>query len=68
LSEGGVTDIAVLEVQEGKFGFLDSGHARLDGMRRFHCVLTVRNGMIVWDSEGLSIPDVTRACPYTNFK
>jgi dihydroorotase len=68
LNEGGVADIAVLEVQAGRFGFLDSGHARLDGNRRFRCLLTVRNGVIVFDSEGLSIPDASRAGPYTNFK
>lgn len=61
-------DIAVLEVQEGKFGFMDSGHARLDATRRLRCLLTVRNGAIVWDSEGLGIPDTLKAGPYTNFK
>lgn len=68
LSEGAAADIAVLEVQQGKFGFLDSGHARLDATRRFRCLLTVRNGVIVWDSDGLSIPDTAKAGPYTNFK
>ena len=68
LNEGGVADIAVLEIQQGKFGFLDSARTRLDANRRFHCVLTVRNGVIVWDSEGLSITDTIRAGPYTNFK
>jgi predicted amidohydrolase len=68
LNEGGVADIAVLEIQQGKFGFLDSARTRLDANRRFHCVLTVRNGAIVWDSEGLSIPDTIHAGPYTNFK
>jgi dihydroorotase len=68
LSEGSPADIAVLEVQEGRFGFLDSGHARLDATRRIRCVLTVRNGVVVWDSEGLSIPDASKAGPYTNFK
>jgi len=68
LSEGSVADIAVLEIQQGKFGFLDSARTRLNGNRRFRCVLTVRNGAIVWDSEGLSIPDTIRAGPYTNFK
>jgi predicted amidohydrolase len=68
LSEGAVSDIAVLEIQQGKFGFLDSARTRLDANRRFRCVLTVRNGVIVWDSEGLSIPDTVRAGPYTNFK
>jgi predicted amidohydrolase len=68
LTEGSVADVAVLEIQQGKFGFLDSARTRLDANRRFRCVLTVRNGAIVWDSEGLSIVDAIRAGPYTNFK
>ncbi len=68
LSEGSVADVAILEVQEGKFGFLDSAKTRLDGTRRFHCVMTVRNGAVVWDSAGLSITDTLKAGPYTNFK
>jgi predicted amidohydrolase len=68
LNEGSVADIAVLEVRAGKFGFLDSANTRLDATRRFRCLLTVRNGIIVWDSEGLSIPDTIKAGPYTNFK
>jgi predicted amidohydrolase len=31
-------------------------------------VMTVSNGRIVTDDEGLSIPDVSRAGPYSNFK
>ena len=68
LSEGSIADIAVLEIQQGKFGFLDSAQTRLDANRRFHCVLTIRNGGVVWDSEGLSISDTIHAGPYTNFK
>ncbi len=68
LSEGSVADIAVLEIQQGKFGFLDAALTRLDANRRFRCLLTVRNGVIVWDSEGLSISDTVHAGPYTNFK
>jgi predicted amidohydrolase len=68
LSEGSQADIAVLEIQQGKFGLLDSDRTRLDATRRFRCLLTVRNGVIVWDSDGLSIPDTTKAGPYTNFK
>jgi predicted amidohydrolase len=68
LNEGSVADIAVLEVQDGKFGFLDSARTRLGATRRFRCLLTVRNGVIVWDSDGLSIPDILKAGPYTNFK
>jgi hypothetical protein len=32
------------------------------------CVLGIRGGRIVFDGAGLSIPDVSRAGPYTNFK
>ena len=68
LSEGSIADIALLEQQTGKFGFLDSGHGKLIGDRKLFCVLTVRNGQVVWDTEGLSLPDVSRAGPYSNFK
>ena len=31
-------------------------------------VLTIRNGKVIKDDEGLTIPDVSRAGPYSNFK
>lgn len=68
LSEGAVADIAVLELQNGKFGFLDSGHGKLIGDKKLRCVLTVRNGDVVWDTEGLSLTDWIKAGPYSNFK
>jgi dihydroorotase len=68
LREGGVADIAVIEVQQGQFGFLDSGHARLRGDRRLRAVLTIRGGSVVWDSEGLSTGDWSTAGPYTNYR
>jgi dihydroorotase len=68
LSEGGDADIAVLQVEKGTFGFVDCGHAKLIGDRRIRCVLTVRAGKVVWDSEGLSLTDWQNAGPYSNFK
>ena len=68
LSEGAVADVALIEIQNGKFGFLDAGHARLPADRRLNCVLTVRDGAIVWDSEGLAATDWIKAGPYSNFK
>jgi dihydroorotase len=68
LSEGAIADITVIEQQTGKFGFLDSGHGKLIGDKKLFCVLTVRNGQVVWDTEGLSLSDAARAGPYTNFK
>jgi len=68
LREGAPADIALLELQKGNFGYLDSGHARLTGDQRLRCVLTVRDGAIVWDSEGLAATDSTKAGPYSNYK
>jgi dihydroorotase len=68
LSEGAIADIALLQLQKGSFGYLDSGHGKLLGDRKLRCVLTIRNGAIVWDSEGLSAPDWMKAGPYSNFK
>ena len=68
LTAGATADIAVFEVEKGKFGFVDSGHARLTGDRRLRCVLTVRNGKVVWDTEGLSLTEWQNAGPYSNFK
>jgi dihydroorotase len=68
LEEGGIADIAVLEVMNGKFGFLDSGHGKLTSDKALRCVLTVRNGEVVWDTDGLSLTDWRQAGPYSNFK
>jgi dihydroorotase len=68
LSEGAIADIAIIDQQTGKFGFLDSGHGKLIGDRKLFCVLTVRNGQVVWDTDGLSLSDASRAGPYSNFK
>ncbi len=68
LGEGAVADIAVLELEKGKFGFVDSGHGKLIGDRRLRCVLTVRAGKVLWDSEGLSLTEWTHAGPYSNFR
>jgi dihydroorotase len=68
LAEGGLADIAVVEMQTGRFGFLDAGHRRLQGNRRLRAVITIREGRVVWDSEGLSRTDWSKAGPYTNYR
>jgi dihydroorotase len=57
LSVGSPADIAVLSLEKGRFGFTDMYGARMDGTQRFECQLTVRNGKIVYDLNGLSRPD-----------
>ena len=68
LEEGGVADIAVFQVRNGRFAFLDSGHAKLTADRELRCLMTVRNGKVVWDADGLSLTDWKNAGPYSNFK
>lgn len=68
LEEGGVADIAVLETRAGRFGLLDSGHQKHIANQEVRCVMTVRNGAVVWDSEGLSVTHWRDAGPYSNFK
>lgn len=57
LSIGAEADIAVFEIEHGEFGYVDSGLARMKGDSRLTCNITIRNGEIVWDLNGLSRPD-----------
>ena len=54
LAVGSAADVAVLRVEKGNFGFVDSLGGRLDGHEKLVCEMTVRNGMILWDLNGLS--------------
>jgi len=57
LSVGAGADVAVLRVEEGNFGFVDSYGARLRGTRKLTCELTVRNGRVVYDLNGITRDD-----------
>lgn len=54
LSVGAAADIAVLKVEHGRFGYLDVADARMDGTKKIVCELTVREGQVVWDLNGLA--------------
>jgi len=57
LSVGAGADVAVLRLEEGRFGFVDSFGARLRGTQRLVCELTLRDGKVVYDLDGLARPD-----------
>lgn len=59
LSVGAPADVAVMRLESGEFGFIDSYGARLRGNRKLTCELTVRDGKIVYDLNGLARPDWT---------
>ena len=57
LSVGSPADISVLRVAKGDFGFTDMYGARMRGHQKFECELTVKEGKIVYDLNGISRPE-----------
>jgi dihydroorotase len=57
LSVGSDADIAVLRLEHGRFGFVDNSGARMAGDRKLICEMTVRDGQVVWDLNGLASDD-----------
>ena len=56
LSIGSEADVAVLGLQRGNFGFVDSGGNRMLGDQKLECELTIKAGQVVWDLNGRSRP------------
>ena len=57
LSVGSPADVTVLGLQTGRFGFVDSFGGRLSGEKKLVCEMTLRDGKIVYDLNGLARPD-----------
>ncbi len=57
LSVGAVADVTVLRLVHGDFGFVDSAGKRMKGSRKLVAELTIRNGKVAWDLNGLSCDD-----------
>ena len=53
LSVGSVADVAVLSIQKGHFGFTDMNDTRVDGSQKLVDELTIKDGHIVYDLNGL---------------
>ncbi|MGH9721255.1 MAG: amidohydrolase family protein, partial [Bryobacteraceae bacterium] len=64
LGEGAVADVALLELKSGIFAFKDSWGKKMLGARKIECVMTVREGKIVFDANGLGFPVWTKAGDY----
>ena len=63
LTAGAIADVTLLQLQEGKFGFLDSAGARFDGNRRFIAEVTIKGGEVMWDRNGRAAQD-WKSFPY----
>lgn len=57
ISIGAAADIAVLRLEKGSFGFVDTYGARLQGTQKLTCELTFRDGKAVYDLNGITRPD-----------
>ena len=56
LGEGKGADVAVFELKSGVFAFKDAWSKKLLGTQKLECVVTVRNGKLVADLNGLGFP------------
>ncbi|MEX2586121.1 MAG: amidohydrolase/deacetylase family metallohydrolase [Balneolaceae bacterium] len=63
LGVGAVADVALLNRIEGSFGFVDAGNFRLDGSQKLITELTLREGEVVWDLNGLAARSWTLGKP-----
>ena len=57
LSAGAVADIAVFRLEKGSFGFVDMYGARLKGTQKLTAELTLRDGKVLYDLNGVTRPD-----------
>jgi dihydroorotase len=57
LSVGAIADVAVLRLATGEFGFVDVYGARLRGSKNLLAELTIKDGRVVWDLNGITRED-----------
>jgi dihydroorotase len=57
LDPGADADIAVLRLDRGNFGFVDSAGARKSGNQLITCEMTLRAGKVMWDLNGRASQD-----------
>ena len=56
LSVGAIADVAVLNLREGNFGFYDKTGYKVNGKQKFECEMTIKDGKIVYDLNGIANP------------
>lgn len=58
LSVGSTADVAVLELQKGKFAYLGSGGGKVEGNQKIQAAMTMVAGKVLYDAPyGLSVPN-----------
>jgi dihydroorotase len=56
LDAGGTADLTVVSPRKGEFGFIDVGGGKMTGSQKLECELTLRDGRVVWDLNGIAAP------------
>ncbi len=59
ISEGAIADVALLNLRTGDFGFVDVARKKMKGDKKLECELTIRDGSIVYDLNGLASAEWT---------
>ena len=54
LTEGALADISVFRIEEGAFGYIDVVNKSITGDKKLVCELTILDGAVVWDLNGLN--------------
>ncbi len=56
LTVGAGADLAIFSLREGQFGFIDVRGKKMNGDKKLECQLTLRDGEVVYDLNGLASP------------
>ena len=63
LSVGAGADVAILSIREGKFGLFDYTGYKLETDKKLECQMTIRDGRIVYDLNGIANPVIAPRHP-----
>ncbi len=61
-----MADVSVLSLRRGNFGFVDVFGARLRGDKLLEAELTIKDGLVVWDRNGITREDWDKLGMYTS--
>lgn len=54
LSIGAIADITLMRLESGEFGFLDTKNKKIEGTQKLSCQMTIKDGQVVFDLNGLN--------------
>jgi dihydroorotase len=60
LSVGAIADVAILNLQKGRFGFYDVARFKSVGTQKLECEMTIKGGNVVYDLNARSMPLPTK--------